>query len=128
MSVNNWYKSLPHRRCSRESESHSVVSDCGQSMGFSRQEYWSRLPYPPPGDLPDPGIEPKSSTLAEGFFTAEPTGKPLNFSFIDMFKDFANTTHKIKMDFYFYCSGIFVFLKIGSISFWFSEVLPMVNP
>ena len=34
------------------------------SMGFSRQEYWSGLPFPPPGDLPDPGIEPVSPALA----------------------------------------------------------------
>ena len=34
-----------------------------QSMGFSRQEYWSGLPFPSPGDLPDPGIEPGSPTL-----------------------------------------------------------------
>ena len=34
-----------------------------QSMGFSRQEYWSRLPFPSPGDLPDPGIEPVSPAL-----------------------------------------------------------------
>ena len=33
------------------------------SMGFSRQEYWSGLPFPSPGDLPDPGIEPRSPTL-----------------------------------------------------------------
>ena len=33
-------------------------------MGFSRQEHWSRLPCPPPGDLPNPGIEPKSLALA----------------------------------------------------------------
>ena len=39
------------------------------SKGFSRQEYWSGLPCPPPGDLPDPGIEPASLTLAGGFFT-----------------------------------------------------------
>ena len=32
-------------------------------MGFSRQEYWSELPFPSPGDLPDPGMEPKSPTL-----------------------------------------------------------------
>ena len=32
-------------------------------MGFPRQEYWSELPFPPPGDLPDPGIEPTSPTL-----------------------------------------------------------------
>ena len=39
------------------------------SMGFSRQEYWSGLPCPPPGDLLDPGTEPVSPTLAGGFFT-----------------------------------------------------------
>ena len=41
------------------------------SMGFSRQEYWNRLPLPPPGDLPDPGIEPMStsSCVVGGFFT-----------------------------------------------------------
>ena len=46
------------------------------SMGFSRQEYWSRLPCPPPGDLPDPGIEPMSlmsPALAGGFFTTSAT-------------------------------------------------------
>ena len=42
-------------------------------MGFSQQEYWGGLPNPPPGDLPDPGIEPESSTLASGFFTTAPT-------------------------------------------------------
>ena len=42
-------------------------------MGFSRQGYWSRLPYPPAGDLPNPGIEPvsfRSPALAGGFFTS----------------------------------------------------------
>ena len=47
------------------------------SMGFSRQEYWSGLPSPSPGDLPDPGIEPTSLALAGGFFTTEPPRKPL---------------------------------------------------
>ena len=46
------------------------------SMKFSRQEYWSRLPRPPPGDLPDPGNEPTSPALAGGFSTTEPPGKP----------------------------------------------------
>ena len=41
-------------------------------MGFTRQEYWSGLPFPPPRDLPEPGIQPASSTLAGGFFTTEP--------------------------------------------------------
>ena len=46
------------------------------SMGFSRQEYWSGLPHPPPGDLPDPGTEPaslKSPALPGRFFTASAT-------------------------------------------------------
>ena len=43
------------------------------SMGFSRQEYWSGLPCPSPGDLPDPGIEPASPALAGGFFTTSTT-------------------------------------------------------
>ena len=46
------------------------------SMGFSRQEYWSGLPFPPPGDLPNPGTEPASPALASGFFTTEPPGLP----------------------------------------------------
>ena len=45
-------------------------------MGFSRQEYWSGLLSPSPGDLPDPGIEPVSPALAGRFFTTEPPGKP----------------------------------------------------
>ena len=51
-------------------------------MGFSRQEYWSGLPCPPPGDLPNPGIEPVSlvcPALAGGFFTTEPA---LEFFFV----------------------------------------------
>ena len=46
-------------------------------MGFPGQEYWSGLPFPSPGDLRDPGIEPEAPVLAYGFFTAEPPGKPL---------------------------------------------------
>ena len=46
------------------------------SMGFSRQESWSGLPFPSPGDLPNPGIEPVSPALADGFFTTESPGKP----------------------------------------------------
>ena len=46
------------------------------SMGFFGQEYWSGLPFPPPGDLPDPGIKLRSPALTGGFFTTEPPGKP----------------------------------------------------
>ena len=45
-------------------------------MGFPRQEYWSGLPVPSPGDLPDSGIKPGSPALAGGYFTAELPGKP----------------------------------------------------
>ena len=48
------------------------------SLGFPRQEYWSGLPFPSPGNLPDPGIKPKypeSSALAGEFLTTEPLGR-----------------------------------------------------
>ncbi|KAI4548985.1 hypothetical protein MG293_001315 [Ovis ammon polii] len=47
------------------------------SMGFSRQAYWSGLPFPSPGDLPDPGIEPGSPTLEADALNSEPPGKPM---------------------------------------------------
>ena len=57
----------------------TVAHQAPLSMWISRQEYWSGLPFPSPGDLPDPGIEPESlvsPALAGGFFTTEPPGKP----------------------------------------------------
>ena len=44
------------------------------SMGFSRQEYWSGLPFPSPGDLPDPGVEPESAALEADALTSETPG------------------------------------------------------
>ena len=68
---------------------HSVVSDsvttwtevlqAPLSTGFARQEYWSELPFPPPGDLLDAETEPTSPALAGRFFTTEPSGKPMIF-------------------------------------------------
>ena len=66
--------------------SHSVASDslgppwtvayqAPLSMGFSGEESWSGLPFPPLGDLPDPGIEPAAPALAGGFLITEPPGK-----------------------------------------------------
>ena len=57
----------------------TVAHQAPLSMGFFRQEYWSGLPCPPPGDLPNPGTEPMSlasPTLVGGFFTTEPPRKP----------------------------------------------------
>ena len=54
----------------------TVAYQASLSMGFSRQEYWSGLPFPFPGDLPDSGIEPGSSALEADALTSEPPGKP----------------------------------------------------
>ena len=53
-----------------------VAHQAPLSMGFSRQEYWSGLPFPSPGDLPDLGIEPRSPALQADALTSEPPGKP----------------------------------------------------
>ena len=68
--------------------SHSVVSDCLRPHGmqptrllcpwrFSRQEHWSGLPFPPPGDLSNPGTEPRSPELPADSLPSEPPGKPI---------------------------------------------------
>ena len=59
----------------------TVAYQAPPSMGFSRQEYWSGLPFPSPGDLPDPGIEPGSPAFQADALTSEPAGKP-HFSVI----------------------------------------------
>ena len=60
------------------SSSHGILQD-PLPMEFSRQEYWSGLPFPPPGDLPDPGIKPKAPALQADSLPSEPPGKPLFF-------------------------------------------------
>ena len=55
----------------------TVAHQAPLSLGFPRQEYWSGLPLLPPGDLPDPGIEPVSPALADRLFTTEPTREAL---------------------------------------------------
>ena len=56
----------------------TVAYQAPPSMGFSRQECWSRLPFPSPGDLPNPGIEPGSPALRADALPSEPRGKPQN--------------------------------------------------
>ena len=54
----------------------TVARQAPLSMGFPRQEYWSGLPFPPPGDLPDPGIEPESPAFeADSLPLSHPTDK-----------------------------------------------------
>ena len=65
------------------------------SMGFSRQEYWSGLPFSPPEDLPDPGIKSVSPELAGRFFTTELPGKPLEFYSALQFSKISHTQFHI---------------------------------
>ena len=63
----------------------TVACQAPLSTEFFRQEYWNELPFPPPGDLLDPGIELVSfvsPALAGGFFITEPPGKPWNVNFL----------------------------------------------
>jgi len=55
----------------------TVAYQAPPSMGFSRQEYWSGLPFPSPGDLPDPGIELRSPALQADSLTSENQGSPI---------------------------------------------------
>ena len=72
----------------------TVACQAPLPMGFSKQEYWSRLPFPPPGDLPDPGIKPTSPAspaLAGGFFTTEPLEYPhLEGTYLNIIKTIYN--------------------------------------
>ena len=54
----------------------TVAHQASLFMEYPRQEYWSGLTFRSPGDLPDPGTKPMSPSLAGGFFTSEPPGKP----------------------------------------------------
>ena len=60
----------------------TVAHQAPLSRGFSRQEYWSRLPCPPPGDLSNPGIEPRSPALQADFLPSETPGKPVNVYYL----------------------------------------------
>ena len=55
----------------------TVAYQAPPSMGFSRQEDWSGMPFPSPGDLPNPGIKPRSPTVQADALTSEPLGKPM---------------------------------------------------
>ena len=72
----------------------TVTHQAPLSMEFSRQEYWSGLPFPTPGDLPDPGSEPaslESPALSGGFFTTSTTWEAYIIAFIYVFKTHRDT-------------------------------------
>ena len=68
------WKSLSHVQLSETLW--TVARQVPLSMGFSRQEYWSRLPFPSPGDIPNPGTKPTSPTLQADSLPSVPPGKP----------------------------------------------------
>ena len=71
----------------------TVARQAPLSVGFPRQEYWSGLPFPPPGNLPDPETEPvspASPAFAGGFITTEPPGKLKSLELLDLIKQSAN--------------------------------------
>ena len=65
----------------------TVACQAPLSMRFSRQEYWSGLPRPPPGDLPNPGIKPRSPALQAESFPSEPPGKPLRINIVHLIEE-----------------------------------------
>ena len=90
----HYVKSIMHVWVHAKSLSHvplfatlwTIVCQTPLSMGFSRQEYWNGLLFPPPGDLPDPGIKPMSLTspalAGRFFFPLVPPGKPLHYAYL----------------------------------------------
>ena len=81
----------------------TVAYQAPLSMGFSRQEYWSGLPFPSPGDLPNPGIKPGSPALQIDAIPSEPSGK-LNYRnplcvylILELIGETPLTTHKSKV-------------------------------
>ena len=62
----------------------TVTHQAPLSMGFPRQEYWSGLPFPPPGDLPNPGIKPGSPALQADCLPSEPPGKYVYVNIISL--------------------------------------------
>ena len=60
----------------------TVTHQAPPSMGFSRQEYWSGLPFPSPGDLPNPGVKVRSPGLQADSLLPEPPGKPQHLQYL----------------------------------------------
>ena len=79
--------------CAHAQSRLTLCSPPGSSVhGFSRQEYWSGLPFPSPGDLPNPGIRPASPALTGRVFTPAPPVKPPEGFILGYFCDFTSTS------------------------------------
>ena len=79
----------------------TVAHQAPMYMGFPRQEYWSELPFPSPGDLSNPGIEPKSPALQADSLPSEPPGKPVTrYEFLQINKSIKQKQIKISLKIY----------------------------
>ena len=76
MKTHQEFGGLVAKLCPTLVTSWTVAHQAPLSMGFSKQEYWSGLPFPSPGDLPNPGIKPRSPVLQVDSLPTEPPGKP----------------------------------------------------
>ena len=85
----------------------TVAYQASPSMGFSRQEYWSGLPFPSPGDLPDPGIKPRSPTLQVDSLPAELPGKP----HVSLYSTLIHSIHSTYRSLFSFCFWLNCTLK-----------------
>ena len=100
-------------------------------MGFPSQEYWSGLPFPSPGDLPDPEIKPASPALAGGFFfffTTKPHGKQLNKSLPSLKNPFCTESQSILHSIIHSLTHLFIHHLLGVTGFWASFFLNLNSP
>ena len=105
----------------------TIAHQAPLSMGFFRQEYWSGLPFPFPGELPDPGIKPGSPVIWADALQSEPPGKPLYALSIIIKISYAHKTQDLKIFgfinwlFNKYCAWVetswvtLIFIKLDSI-------------
>ena len=99
----------------------TVVHQAPLAMEFSRQEYWSRLSFSTPGDLPDPGIKPASlvpPALAGGFFTTVPPGKPYQIYSLQI-HFFSFYSYSTLPFFFFFAVQSFIVDMFSHVYFWF---------
>ena len=97
------------------------------SMEFSRQGYWSGSPFPSPGDLPNPGIEPESPALQAEFLPSEPPGKPQGYIWTYIIQCICTDMQFIM---YYMCTHTYnhEFIQITLISTQFCWVYPSFSP
>ena len=101
----------------------TAVHQASLSMGLSLQEYWSRLPFPSPGDLPNPGIAPTSPALAGRFFITETLRKLISILFTKFWNE---QTNNPPLQLYFDWLALSQFLRYFHYVFVFGKILGLL--